>query len=153
MKFFRIGCLILALLLVGGAMVACGGDKTVETQPEETETKVEREPVNVNILVKNAKDGDVVYESGANGYNFEGEVLTVQEILVEFMSFDYGIDVVINDAGKLVGVGDLVADETQFWLFSIAKHPKGADQAEDIKVNINEYSDITNGDTIVIYLS
>ena len=153
MKLFRICCLLLALLMIGGVMVACGGDQTVETEPEETEAKIEREPVNVNILVKNAKDGDVVYESGANGYNYEGEVLTVQEILIEFMSFDHGIDVVIDDSGKLVGVGDLVADGTQFWLFSIAKHPTGADQAEDIKANIDEYGDIENGDTIVIYLS
>lgn len=153
MKFFRICCLLLALLMLCCAAVACGGDKVTETQPEETEADVKREPVNVHILVKDAKDGEVKYESGANGYDYEGETLTVQEILIEFMSFDHGVDVVVDDNGKLVGIGDMVADETQFWLFGIAKHPKGADQAEDVKANIDEYGDIANGDTIVVYLS
>ena len=154
MKFFRICCLILALLMIGGAMVACGsGTETKATETDETEKQVERDPVNVNIIVRASKDGENVYESGANGYDYEGDVLTVQEILIEFMSFDYSIDVEIDDSGKLTKIGDLEASASQFWLFSIAKHPKGADQAEPVEVNIDEYDDIDNGDTIVIYLS
>ena len=154
MKFFRICCLILALLMIGGAMVACGGGtETKATETDETEKQVERDAVNVNIIVRASKDGENVYESGANGYDYEGDVLTVQEILIEFMSFDYSIDVEIDDSGKLTKIGDLEASASQFWLFSIAKHPKGADQAEPVEVNIDEYDDIDNGDTIVIYLS
>lgn len=155
MKFFRIFCLILALLMIGSAMVACGGgtDTGDTNVGEDTGNQGKAEPVNVNIIVRASKTGENVYESGANGYDYEGEVVTVQEILIEFMSFDYGMDVVVDDSGKLTKIGDLEASTSQFWLFSIAKHPKGADQATPVKDNIDEYSDIENGDTIVIYLS
>ena len=157
MKFTKIFCLILALLMIGGAMVACGGGGTEsdETQgnPEETGNEVERDPVNVNIIVRASEKGENVYESGENGYDFEGDTLTVAAILEEFMDFEYSIMIEFDDSGKLVKVGDLVVESNQFWLFSVAKAPKGADLAERVEANIDEYGDIANGDTIVIYLS
>ena len=69
------------------------------------------------------------------------------------MDFEYSIMIEFDDSGKLVKVGDLVAESNQFWLFSVAKAPKGADMAERVEANIDEYGDIANGDTIVIYLS
>ena len=90
MKFFRICCLLLELLMLCCAAVACGGDKVTETQPEETEADVKREPVNVHILVKDAKDGEVKYESGANGYDYEGETLTVPQQGIQTSRFTQG---------------------------------------------------------------
>lgn len=156
MKFLRIFCLILALLMIGSAMVACGGggaDTEESDVDEDTGNQGQNEPVNVNIIVRASENGENVYESGDKGYDYEGSVLTVQEILIEFMFFDYGMDVVVDDSGKLTKIGDLEASASQFWLFSIAKQPKGADQATPVKDNIDEYSNIENGDTIVIYLS
>ena len=154
MKFFRIFCLILALLMIGSAMVACGGGtETKGPDTEDTEKQVEHDPVNVNIIVRASKDGENVYASGDKGYDYEGTVLTVQEILIEYMNFEEGLEVEIDENGKLTKIGELEASASQFWLFSIAKHPKGADQATPIKDNIDEYSNIENGDTIVIYLS
>ncbi len=152
MKFVKILSLVLALLMMGGVMVACGGGQETETETE-TETEIKREPINVNIVVRGSEKGENVYVSGDQGYDYEGSVLTVQEILIEFMSFEHEIDVEVGDNGKLTKVGSLEAGATQFWLFSIAKAPLGADQAEPVNANIDEYGDITEGDTIVIYLS
>ena len=106
-------------------MVACGGGGTEsdETQgnPEETGNEVERDPVNVNIIVRASEKGENVYESGENGYDFEGDTLTVAAILEEFMDFEYSIMIEFDDSGKLVKVGDLVAESNQFGLFSVAK--------------------------------
>ena len=155
MKFVKFLSLILALLLVGGALVACGGG--TETEAPETEGDVEgnvdREPINVNIIVRASEKGENVYESGHNGYDFEGETPIVVAILEEFMDFEYSIVVEYDDSGKLVKVGDLEASSNQFWLWSLAKAPKGAAQATPMEENIDEYSDITDGDTIILYLS
>ncbi len=165
MKFVKILSLILALLMIGGAMVACGGGTETDAQTEsdteaeggdDTSKDIETtdEPLTVNIVVKKTQDGEVVYRSEPNGYKYEGEILTVQEIFVEFMSSEYDIEPEFNDEGELVKVGDLVkADNTYFWLFSIAKHPQGEAQAEPVDGNIDEYDDIEENDTIVIYLN
>ena len=155
MKFIKFLSLILALLLVGGALVACGGSTETESQVAETEGEgdVDREPINVNIIVRASEKGDNVYESGPNGYDFEGATSTVVAILEEFMDFEYSIVVEYDDNGKLVKVGNLEAGAGQFWLWSLAKAPKGAAQATTMDENIDEYSDIHNGDTIIIYLS
>ena len=68
------------------------------------------------------------------------------------MSFEKGIDVVYDDEGKLKKVGDIEAGVGQFWMFSVAKAPKGAAQAEAVDANIETYDQIEDGDTIVIYL-
>ena len=153
MKALKILCLMMALFMVGGALIACGGSGDGGSVETDLVTEVKRDPVNVNIIVRESVDGEDKYVSGDNGYNYEGDVLTVQEILIEFMDFEYGEDVVVDDNGKLVKVGEFEASDSQFWLFSIAKHPKGADQATPVDANIDVYGDIENGDTIVIYLS
>ena len=155
MKFVKFFSLILALLLVGGALVACGGAAETEAQAVETEGEgnVAHEPINVNIIVRASEKGENVYESGPNGYDFEGATPTVVAILEEFMDFEYSIIIEYDDNGKLVKVGDLEASASQFWLWSLAKAPKGAAQATTMDENIDEYSDIHDGDTIVIYLS
>lgn len=153
MKFSKILCLVLAVLMIGSVMIACGGSGNEGTTPVETEGESKRDPVNVNIVVKEAIDGKEMYASDEDGYDYDGEVLTVQEILIDFMTVECDADVEVDEKGKLVKVGDLVASETQFFLFSIAKHPKGAEQAEPVEINIDEYSEIANGDTLVIYLS
>ena len=152
MKFIRVFSLILALLMIGGAMVACGGNGGETEAPDETENQVVSEPIHVNIYVRETVDGANVYDSEPYGYDFIGSTRTVAKILEEFMSFEKGIDVVYDDEGKLKKVGDIEAGVGQFWMFSVAKAPKGAAQAEAVDANIETYDQIEDGDTIVIYL-
>ncbi len=156
MKFIRIFCLVLAMLMLGGVMVACGGGAETEAETDkETQAPVqEKDAINVNIIVKTAVDGEVKYQSGVDGYDYDGSVCTVQEILNDFMYMQYEIEIVVDeDTGKLIKVGDLETGDTKFFLFSQAKAPKGAEQAEAVDANIDEYDDIDNGDTLIIYLS
>ena len=152
MKFIKVFSLILALLMIGGAMVACGGNGSEPQGSGESENQVVSEPIHVNICVRATVDGENVYDSEPYGYDFIGSTRTVAKILEEFMSFEMGIDVVYDDEGKLKQVGDIEAGVGQFWMFSVAKAPKGAAQAEAIDANIETYDKIQDGDTIVIYL-
>lgn len=152
MKFIRIFSLILALLMIGGAMVACGGSGNDTESQKETEDQTASEPIHVNIYVRATVDGENVYDSEPYGYDFIGSTCTVAKIVEEFMSFEKGIDVVYDNDGKLKKIGDLEAGVGQFWMFSIAKAPKTAAQAEPIDANIETYDQIENDDTIVIYL-
>ena len=152
MKFIKVFSLILALLMIGGAMIACGGNGGETQSSGESENQVVSEPIHVNICVRATVDGENVYDSEPYGYDFIGSTRTVAKILEEFMSFEMGIDVVYDDEGKLKQVGDIEAGVGQFWMFSVAKAPKGAAQAEAIDANIETYDKIQDGDTIVIYL-
>ena len=150
MKFVKILSLILALLMVGGAMVACGGGNETEAPAGNNSSDVTRDPIRVSIHVRRTADGEDVYVT--DGYDFVGQTCTVSEILAEFMSFEYGIDVVYDAAGKLKTVGEIDLAAGQLWLFSIAKPPKGPAQAEPVDANIETYGAIENNDVIVIYL-
>lgn len=152
MKFIRIFSLILALLMIGGAMMACGGSGNDTESSDETGNQTVSEPIHVNIYVRATADGENVYDSEPYGYDFIGSTCTVAKILEEFMSFEKGIDVVYNEDGKLQKVGELEAGVGQFWMFSVAKAPKTAAQAEPVDANIETYGEIEDGDTIVIYL-
>ena len=152
MKFIRIFSLILALLMIGGAMGACGGTGADTESKQDTEGQTISEPIHVNIYIRETVDGDNVYDSEPYGYDFIGGTLTVAKIVEEFMSFEKGIDVVYDAEGKLKTIGELDAGVGQFWMFSVAKAPKGAAQAEPVDANIETYSQIAEGDTIVIYL-
>ena len=153
MKFFRFFCLILALLMIGSAMVACGEtEKETENTPVETDGGNVMQSLQVNIYVRATEKGEDVYSSDPYGYEFIGSTCTVAEIVAEFMSFNYGIDIEYDDAGKLKKIGEIEAGVGQFWMVSQAKAPKGAAQAEPVDANVETYSKIENGDTIVIYL-
>lgn len=152
MKFVRIFSLILALLMIGGAMVACGGSEGDVESSKDTDGQVASEPIHVNIYVRATADSENVYDSEPYGYDFIGSTCTVAKIVEEFMSFEKGIDVVYDEDGKLKQIGELEAGVGQFWMFSVAKAPKTAAQAEPVDANIETYSQIENDDTIVIYL-
>lgn len=153
MKSVKIISLLLAVLMMGMMFVACGGDGK-ETEAESNADVVDRDPINVNIIVKDSEDGVVKYASDENtGYDFEGETATPLAILEEFMDFQYSVVITYDDTGKLQEVGDLKAGDGHLWLWSLAKAPKTADLAEPMDANLDEYTGIENGDTIVIYLS
>ena len=69
------------------------------------------------------------------------------------MGFEYEIEITYDAEGKLAKVGDLEAKDGHLWLWSLAKAPKDASMAEAMDANLDEYNDISAGDTIVIYLS
>ena len=153
MKAVKILCMVLALLMVGMAFVACGGSKDDETTTG-AENNVPREPLNVNIIVKDSIDGEVKYASDDNtGYDYIGSTTTPLAILEEFMGFEYEIELTYDENGKLATVGELVASAGHLWLWSLAKAPKDASMAEPMDANLDGYTDISAGDTIVIYLS
>ena len=156
MKAVKILSMVLALLMVGMAFVACGGSKAPETTTE-PENNVPHESLNVNIVVKDSLDGEVKYVSDDNtGYDFDyttGDSATPLAILQEFMSSKYDIEITFDANGKLATVGDLAATNGHLWIWSLAKYPKDASMAEPMDENLDAYSDINKGDTIVIYLS
>ncbi len=145
MKKILLALLAVIMML---SLVACGGG-VVETEPQETEGKTKS--VTVNIVVRESEKGEDVYV--INEYNFEGSAVTVLAILEEAMFIEEDVEVVFDEDGKLVEVGSIKADAAQLWLFSKASAPKGADYATPVDANIDEYSNIADGDTFVIYLS
>ncbi len=156
MKAVKILSIVLALLMVGMVFVACGGSGDDETTTE-AENNVPRESLNVNIIVKDSVDGEVKYESDENrGYDYEyttGDSATPLAILQEFMSIEYDIEITLDENGKLAKVGDLEATAGHLWIWSLAKAPMDASMAEPMDENLDDYTDISKGDTIVIYLS
>jgi len=153
MKAVKILSIVLALLMVGMVFVACGGSNDTETTTE-PENNIPTEKLNVNIIVKDSVDGEVKYASDENrGYDYIGSETTPLAILEEFMSFDYEIDITYDENGKLAKVGDLEATTGHLWIWSLAKAPKDASMAEPMDANLDDYTDISKGDTIVIYLS
>lgn len=153
MKALKILSLVLALLMVGMIFVACGNSSDKETTTE-AGNDIPREPLNVNIIVKDSVDGEVKYQSNENkGYNFIGATTTPLAILEEFMDFEYDIQLTYDDNGKLASVGELQATTGHLWIWSLAKAPKDASMAEPMDANLDDYTKISAGDTIVIYLS
>lgn len=154
MKFVKILSLILALLMIGSVMIACG-DSGSETNETESQTEQAAKKIKVNIHVRRTENGDDVYDSGAYGYTFEGETCTVAKIVEEFMLFgleDESFEVTYDEDGKIKAIGEIEAGVGQFWMFSLAKAPKGVAQAEPVDANIETYDKIEEDDTIVIYL-
>ncbi len=152
MKFCKILCLVLALLMTFTALVACGGEK--ETTPDTTEEEVRRDPININIIVRGSLDGEDVYASDAvTGYTYMGDVASPAAILEEFMDFEHSIVIEYDDDGKLIKVGDLEATSGHIWLWALASAPLDAANAEPRSEKLDEYTTIKEGDTIIVYLS
>ena len=153
MKFCKIFCLVLAVLMMLTVMVACG-DKAEDTTPDTTDDVVKRDPIVVNIIVRASQDGEDLYASDAvTGYTFEGAVASPLAILEEFMDFEHDIVIEYDDEGTLKKVGDLEATDGHLWLWDLAKAPLDAENATPMNQGLDEYTEIKNGDTIIIYLS
>lgn len=146
-------CLFVAMLMVV-AMVACGGNGDVVTDPVEDDTKdAVVEPITIHIHVRASEKGEDVYVSEASGYEYTLADRTVLAILEDFMLIEHDVTIEYDEDGKLVKVGDVEADAAQLWFFSQASAPKGADEAAPVDANIDSYNKIKDGDTLVIYLS
>ena len=146
-------CLVFALLMVMGTMVACGGDGDDTTGPVTDDPGATAvDPITLNIVVRASVDGENIYESGTNGYDYTLADRTVLTILEDFMFIEYDIVIEYDENGKLVKVGDIEAAPTQLWGFSKASTPKGVAEAEPVDGNIDVYNKINDGDTLVIYL-
>ena len=143
-------CLVFALLMIMGTMVACGGNGDNTTPVVDDNTAAE--PITVNIVVRASADGENIYESGINGYEYTLADRTVLTILEDFMLIEYDVVIEYDENGKLVKVGDIEADATQLWGFSKASAPKGAAEATPVESNIEVYNKVNDGDTLVIYL-
>lgn len=153
MKTCKIFCLVIAILMVLTAMVACGGDP-VDTTPDTTDDPVKRDPIVVNIIVRASQDGEDLYASDSvTGYTFEGAVASPLAILEEFMDFEHDIVIEYDENGTLKKVGDLEATDGRLFLWDLAKAPLDAENATPMNQGLGEYTNIKNGDTIIIYLS
>ena len=149
-------CLFVAILMIMGTMVACGNTGDDTTEPVNNDVpNTPVDPITINIYVRASETGEDVYASDINGYEYTLADRTVLAILEDFMlcNFDVEYELGFDDSGKLVKVGDIEADATQLWLVNQASAPKGADDAKPIDGDIDTYSRINDGDTLVIYLS
>jgi len=142
------------MLMVMGMMVACGGNSDETTAPVvDDQQDAAVDPITIHIHVRASEKGEDVYVSDASGYEYTLADRTVLAILEDYMLIEHDVTVEYDDDGKLVKVGDIEADAAQLWLFSQASAPKGADEATPVDANIDSYSKIKDGDTLVIYLS
>ena len=149
----KLFCLFVAILMVVSTFVACGGNGEEVTTPvaDDTQSAVV-DPITLNIVVRASADGENVYESGANGYEYTLADRTVLTILEDFMLIEYDVVIEYDENGKLVKVGDIEAAATQLWGFSQASAPKGVNDVVPVDSNIDAYSKVNDGDTLVIYL-
>ncbi len=154
MKFSKLFCLVLAVLMMLTALVACGGN-TEDTTPDDTpDEPVKRDPIVVNIIVRASQGGEDLYASDAvTGYTFEGAVASPLAILEEFMDFEHDIVIEYDDNGTLKKVGDLEATDGHLFLWDLAKAPLDAENATPMNQGLDEDTEIKNGDTNIIYLS
>ena len=74
-------------------------------------------------------------------------------ILEEFMDFEHDIVIEYDENGTLKKVGDLEATDGHLFLWDLAKAPLDAENATPMNQGLDEYTNIKNGDTIIIYLS
>ena len=153
MKTCKIFCLVIAILMMLTAMVACGGEPE-DTTPDTTDDTVKRDPIVVNIIVRASQDGEDLYASDSvTGYTFEGAVASPLAILEEFMDFEHDIVIEYDENDTLKKVGDLEATDGHLFLWDLAKAPLDAENATPMNQGLDEYTEIKNGDTIIIYLS
>ncbi len=146
-------CLFVAMLMIMATLVACGGNGDETTPPVvDNDEQGTVDPITLNIVVRASADGENVYESGANGYEYTLADRTVLTILEDFMLIEYDVVIEYDENGKLVKVGDIEASATQLWGFSQASAPKGVAEVEPVDGNIDEYKKVNDGDTLVIYL-
>lgn len=149
-------CLLVAMLMVMGTMVACGGAGGDVTEPTVDDNQdVSVEPITIHIHVRESESGEDVYTSDVNGYEYTLADRTVLAILEDFMlcNFDVEYELVFDENDKLVKVGDIEAGAAQLWLVNQASAPKGVDDAKPIDGDIDTYKKVNDGDTLVIYLS
>ena len=149
----KILCLFVALLMVMGMMVSCGGGTETTAPVEDDNQDVAAEAITIHIHVRTSEKGEDVYVSEANGYEYTLADRTVLAILEDFMLIEHDVTIEYDEDGKLVKVGTIEASPAQLWLFSQASAPKGADEATPVDSNIDTYSKVKDGDTLVIYLS
>ena len=153
MKTCKIFCLVIAILMMLTAMVACGSEPE-DTTPDTTDDTVKHDPIVVNIIVRASQDGENLYASDSvTGYTFEGAVASPLAILEEFMDFEHDIVIEYDENGTLKKVGDLEATDGHLFLWDLAKAPLDAENATPMNQGLDEYTNIKNGDTIIIYLS
>ena len=145
-------CLFVAVLMVMGMMVACGGGTEVTEAPVDDGNDVAVEPITLNIHVRASENGEDVY---AGEYEYTLADRTVLAILEDFMlcNFDEEYEVVCDETGKLVKVGEIEAAAAQLWLFRQASAPKGVADVAPVDGDIDTYNKVNDGDTLVIYLS
>lgn len=147
-------CLLVAMLMVMGMMVACGGNGEDTTEPPvENNDNVAADEITLHIHVRSSETGEDVYVSEAAGYKYSLADRTVLAILEDFMLIEHDVTIEYDEDGKLVSVGTITADAAQLWLFSQASAPKGADEATPVDSDIDTYNKVKDGDTLVIYLS
>lgn len=167
----KILSLLIAVLMIVGMLASCGGsdepaldgtDKADVNQPagddgatDAKETKVYK----VNLHIRASADAADKYV--AEDYEFEADPAITSDnyaydsvlAIVDAYMFDNDLEIVFDENGNLVKIGELEADITQLWLVKKASAPMGAGDAEPIDGNIDSYNKIANGDTFVIYLS
>ena len=147
-------CLFVAMLMVMGMMVACGGTAEDTTEaPVVNNDNVAADEITLHIHVRSTETGEDVYVSEAAGYKYSLADRTVLAILEDFMLIEYDVTIEYDEDGKLVKVGSIEAGAAQLWLFSQASAPKGADEATPVDGDIDSYNKVKDGDTLVIYLS
>ena len=149
----KILCMFVAVLMLAGMLVSCGGGSEVTEPVTEDVASKPVDPITVNIVVRASESGEDVYTSAVNGYEYTLADRTVLAILEDFMLIEYDVTIEYDENGKLVKVGDIEATPAQLWLFSQASAPKGAADATPVDADIDTYNKVNDGDTLVIYLS
>ena len=138
MKLYRVLALVLAMLMIGCVLVACG-----EKEPEAVKTNV-----NLRITIQDGPKGDVISQDAEYVYTYNkvGEQLpTITEVLIYYCDLNE-IPLEFQDESQQVitKIGNKTVGKGEFWTYALNK--------------VNNLDDpmyvqtVQSGDTIVIYV-
>ena len=146
----KILSLLIAVLMIVGMLASCGGSD--EPALDGTDKADVNQPAGDDGATdaKETKDYEFEADPAITSDNYAYDSVLA---IVDAYMFDNDLEIVFDENGNLVKIGELEADITQLWLVKKASAPMGAGDAEPIDGNIDSYNKIANGDTFVIYLS
>ncbi len=142
MKFLKMASLILAVCLLCGAMISCGGDKEAETEISAPDNSVTN--MTIKLVVKGTDyAGDVTF-SGYLGDAIETfTIMNTEGDSVEAQCFDS------NDI--LVTVCDITATADQSWIAYF--EADGKDEGAIDHIRSQSLKDKPNGCTVILELN
>ena len=138
MKLYRVLALVLAMLMIGCVLVACG-----EKEPEAVKTTVK-----VTITVKDGPDGEVLAQERDYAYKDDkvgDKVPTITEVLIDVCELnELAIEFQDDSQQVITKIGSKTAGKGEFWTYAL----NGVNNLD----NPMYIQTVAEGDIIVVYL-
>lgn len=138
MKLYRVLALVLAMLMIGCALVACG-----EKEPEAVKTTVK-----VTITIKDGPDGEVLAQERDYVYTYNkvgDEQPTIIDVVLDVCEFNELTVEFQDEAQQYISkIGNKSAGKSEFWTYAL----NGVNNLD----NPMYVQTVAEGDIIVVYL-